>query len=43
MHWLSFIGGMFVGGFLGVLVMALCVAAGREERTAEMRIPPEEK
>ena len=28
MHWLSFIGGMFVGGFLGVLVMALCVAAG---------------
>ena len=43
MHWLSFIGGMFVGGFLGVLVMALCVAAGREERAAEMRIPQEEK
>jgi hypothetical protein len=33
MHWLSFIGGLFIGGLLGVFVMCLCAVAGEADRT----------
>jgi len=32
MHIWSFIGGIFVGSVVGVVVMALCVASGKEDR-----------
>ena len=32
MHWISFIGGGFVGAVLGVFVMCLCAIAGEEDR-----------
>ena len=35
MHWLSFIGGLFVGGILGVFLMCLCAVAGEEDRRRE--------
>lgn len=35
MHWLSFIGGVFVGGMLGVLIMCFCAVAGDEDRGRE--------
>ena len=35
MHWLSFIGGLFVGGLLGVFVMCLCAMAGDADRMQE--------
>ena len=35
MHWLSFVGGIFVGGMLGVFVMCLCAAAGDADRRTE--------
>ena len=35
MHWLSFIGGLFVGGMLGVFIMCLCAVAGEEDRGRE--------
>lgn len=28
---LAFVSGLLIGGFLGILVMALCAIAGREE------------
>lgn len=31
MHIWSFIGGTFVGSVVGVIVMALCVASGKED------------
>ena len=35
MHWLSFIGGLFVGGMLGVFFMCLFAIAGEEDRRRE--------
>ena len=35
MHWLSFVGGLFVGGMLGVFIMCLCAVAGEEDRRRE--------
>ena len=35
MHWLSFLGGIFVGAMAGVFVMCLCAAAGSEDRRME--------
>ena len=35
MHWLSFLGGVFVGAMAGVFVMCLCAAAGGADRRME--------
>ena len=35
MHWLSFIGGLFIGSMLGVFVMCLCAVAGDADRARE--------
>ena len=32
----KFLVGLFVGGFIGVMMMALCVASGNAERESEM-------
>ena len=32
----KFLVGLFVGGFIGVMAMALCVASGNAERESEM-------
>jgi hypothetical protein len=32
----KFLIGLFVGGFIGVMMMALCVASGNAERESEM-------
>ena len=37
MHWISFIGGVFVGAVLGVFVMCLCAIAGEEDRRQRHR------
>ena len=37
MHWLSFIGGIFVGAALGVFAMCLCAVAGEEDRRERRR------
>ena len=37
MHWISFIGGVFVGAVLGVFVMCLCAVAGEEDRRQRHR------
>ena len=37
MIWAAFIGGMMVGGFIGIVVMCLCVISGDESRREEWR------
>jgi hypothetical protein len=38
----AFIGGMFLGGFLGILIASLAVAAGRKETPPKGTLTPEQ-
>jgi hypothetical protein len=35
MHWVEFIVGLLLGGFLGITIMAVLVASGREDEDME--------